>query len=341
MRASAAGVRPLVAAVDVGGTALKGVLAHVPDGGDIAAPEHDGPEVVAFRQRLTPQGRTPDAVVDAVADLLTELRETPQARHSPVLGTAVVVPGIVHEDRGVAVYAANLGWRDVPVRALLEAKLGHPVTFGQDVRAGGLAEATLGAARGARTALFVPIGTGVAGAILIDGLVLSGDGYAGELGHVVVDPTGEACPCGARGCVETVASASGLARRYHVRTGRRVDGGAGLARRVAEGDVDARAVWDDAVRALADVLTTCAGLLAPEVVVIGGGLGEAGDLLLAPLRRELDARLTLQRRPLLVQAQLGDRAGCLGAALLAAAAGRAPAASGRPAVVASLRGVAG
>jgi glucokinase len=112
---------------------------------------------------------------------------------------------------------------------MLAARTGLPVGFGHDVRAGALAEATVGAARGERDVLFVPVGAGVAGAALVGGRPLVAGGYAGEIGHLQVDPAGEPCPCGGRGCVETVASGLALARRYAARTGTPVAGAAALA----------------------------------------------------------------------------------------------------------------
>jgi glucokinase len=224
----------------------------------------------------------------------------------------LVVPGVVDEAAGLAVFSANLGWRDLPLRDLLEERTGLPVAFGHDVRAGGLAEGALGAARGVRDFLFLALGTGVAGAAVLDGRPYAGGGYAGEIGHVVVEPGGRECGCGARGCLETVASAGAIAARYgHGATAAQV------AARCAAGDPDARRVWREAVDALAGALAMYVGALAPAAIVVGGGLAEAGDQLLAPLGAALDERLTFQRRPRLCRAALGDQAGRLGAALLA------------------------
>jgi glucokinase len=230
-----------------------------------------------------------------------------------VRAAGVVVPGIV--DDGVAVFSANLGWRDVPLRELVHKRLGVPVAFEHDVRAGGLAEGQLGAARGAGDYLFMPIGTGIAGAVVIDGRPYSGHGYGGEIGHLIIEPDGPICGCGARGCLEAIASAAAIDREYALRSGRRANGL--VSELVVAGDPDARAVWQRAVRALARALQAYVTLLAPELVVIGGGLAGAGDVLMEPLADALDALLTFQRRPRLVRAELGDQAGALGAALLA------------------------
>jgi glucokinase len=304
-------------ALDVGGTAIKGAIVG-PDG-----------RACGRLRRPTPCEQGPDAVLEAAGATLELLLADARRRGLEVAAAGVVVPGIVDDQRGVAVFSANLGWRDVPVRALLEARTGLAVGFGHDVRAGALAEATFGAARDVGDVLFVPVGGGVAGAALVDGRLLVGDGYAGEIGHLSVDPAGEPCSCGGRGCVETVASAAAIARRYAARTGHRVQGAAVVAARVREGDPDAVAVWDQAVAALAHGLTAAVTVLAPRLVVVGGGLADSGDLLLRPLSAILLARLSPRsaRMPRLVRAALGDQAGCLGAALLARralAAGASP-----------------
>lgn len=269
--------------------------------------------------RPTPCDQGPDAVVDSVGVTLDLLLAGARQRKLEVSAAGVVVPGIVDDERGIAVFSANLGWRDLPLRALLEAHSGLPVGFGHDVRAGVLAEATFGAARGERDVLFLPVGAGVAGAALVDGRLLVGGGYAGEIGHLSVDPAGDPCSCGGRGCVETMASGAAIVRRYAMRTGQRVEGAAAVAARVREGDRDAAVVWDEAVAALAHGLTAAVALLAPRLIVVGGGLAGSGDLLLRPLSEILLARLSPRstRMPRLVRAALGDQAGCLGAALLA------------------------
>ena len=296
-----------VVALDVGGTTMKGAIAG-PDGATC------GP-----LRRPTPRDQGPDAVVEAIGAALGELLADARRRRLEVTAAGVVVPGIVDEARGLAVFSANLGWRDLPLRTLLEARIGLPVGFGHDARAGALAEATLGAARGERDVLFVPVGAGIAGAAIVDGRLLVAGGHAGEVGHLQVDPAGEPCGCGGRGCVETVASGPALARRYAARSGTPVAGAAAVAARARDGDPDAVAVWADAVAALAQALAAAVGVLASRVVVVGGGLAGAGDLLLRPLAEALPARLSPGAAPVprLALAALGDQAGCLGAALLA------------------------
>jgi glucokinase len=229
-----------------------------------------------------------------------------------------VVPGIVEESTGIARYSANLGWRDLPLADLLQARTGLPVALGHDVRAGALAEWRMGAGRGSTGLLFLPLGFGIAGAIVADGRMITGNGYAGEVGHLQVDPAGDRCGCGQLGCLETIASAASVGRRYAVRAGLPAPVGAReVAERIRGGDPIAQQVWDEAVAALAGANTTVNAITAPDVVVIGGGLSLAGDLLLDPLRAAVAARATFLPLPRIVSAELGDRAGSLGAAMLA------------------------
>ncbi|WP_350227348.1 ROK family protein [Agromyces marinus] len=174
------------------------------------------------------------------------------------------VPGIVDEATGIGVLSSNLGWRDAPVRALAEQALGLPVAFGHDVRAAGEAEARLGAARGCREVVTVAIGTGIAGSIRVGGRAIVGAGLAGELGHTLSVPGGERCPCGANGCLETIASAGAIARRYTRATGRPVDGARAVLVAAKQGDPEARRVWDEAVEALAEQLARIVAILSPR-----------------------------------------------------------------------------
>lgn len=241
----------------------------------------------------------------------------PRAKGLDPRAAGVAVPGVIDERNGVAVWAANVGFRDVPLKALLEERLGLPAALGHDVRAGGLAEARLGAGRDHSYVLVIPIGTGIAAANVVNGQVYTGaHGAAGEIGHIVVRPDGPMCGCGQRGCLEAIASASAVGRRYGEQAGRPATAEE-VARLAAEGEPVAVAVWQETVDALADGLMTGIALFDPAVIVLGGGLAEAGEALLAPLRAGVHARVTFHREPTITRAALGDEAGCLGAALLA------------------------
>ncbi|MEU7425949.1 ROK family protein [Streptomyces sp. NPDC040750] len=296
-----------VIALDVGGTGMKAALV-----GDDGALLHRA-------RRATGRERGPDAVIEAILDFAAELHAHGLEHYArPATAAGIAVPGIVDEERGTAVYAANLGWRDVPLRDLLAARLGMPVALGHDVRTGGLAEGRIGAGRGTDRFLFVPLGTGIAGAIGLDGRVEAGaHGFAGEIGHIVVRPGGTPCPCGQRGCLERYASASAVSEAWAAAGGNPEADAADCAKAVACGDPDAVRVWQEAVDALADGLVTALTLLDPRTLIIGGGLAEAGEVLFEPLRDAVRRRVTFQKLPAIVPAALGDTAGCLGAGLLA------------------------
>ncbi|WP_369235114.1 ROK family protein [Streptomyces sp. R21] len=297
-----------VIALDVGGTGMKAALVGA-----------DG-ELLHQARRATGRERGPDAVVATILGFAAELRAYGKEHLGESAAAAgVAVPGIVDAADGIAVYAANLGWRDVPLRALLSERLdGVPVALGHDVRAGGLAEGRIGAGRGADRFLFVPLGTGIAGAIGIDGTVEAGaHGFAGEIGHIVVRPGGTPCPCGQRGCLERFASAAAVSQAWAQASGDPEADAADCAKAVASGDPRAQRVWQDAVDALADGLVTALTLLDPRTLIIGGGLAEAGETLFTPLRAAVQRRVTFQKLPSIVPAALGDTAGCLGAGLLA------------------------
>jgi glucokinase len=257
-------------------------------------------------------------VTAAILDVAAGLAGKARADGLDPVAAGVAVPGVVDEENGVAVWSSNVGFRDVPLRDLVSAHLGVPAALGHDVRVGGVAEARLGAGRGRRHVLFVAIGTGIAAAHVVDGRAFAGaHGAAGEVGHVIVRPGGPPCGCGARGCLEAVASASAIGRRYAGLSGITDAAAFDVAARAAAAESLATAVWTEAVEALADGLLTAQALYDAGIVVLGGGLAEAGEALLAPLRTALDQRITFHRRPELVRAALGDTAGCLGAALLA------------------------
>ena len=286
-----------VATLDVGGTTIKGAVGdHAGTVPVPAAPADAGPRPPPQRSwpPSWPRSRAGGAAPAGIA----------------VRGVGLVVTGIVDERRGLAVHSENVGWRDVPIRSLVEQAAGLPVGFGHDVRAGALAEWRLGAGRGLDDLVFVPVGTGVSAGIVVQGRLLTGGGYAGEIGHLNVGH-GEPCACGGRGCVEAVASpprspsvagpprrpvpTPGGRRGWSPATGRP----AGLGRRPSR-------------LALALAGPRRAG--ATAILLAASGPPAS---LLEPLRQGLDRHLGTVRRPRLLPAALQDEAGCLGAALLA------------------------
>ena len=300
-------------AVNVGGTMIKAM-------------------VVAADGRVIRRARVPTGAGDGGAAVLARLedlgarlvRDARGAGAGRPAALGLAVPGIVDEAAGVARYAANIGWRDVPLAGRLGRRLGLPVAVCHDVRAAARAEARFGPGAGAGDFLLVQAGTGIAAALVLDGRPYPGaHALSGEIGHLAV-AGGRRCGCGGDGCLETVASAAAVTRRYRELSGRQVAGAASVVRQVTAGDLAARQAWDEAVGALARALAWCQGVLDCGLVVIGGGLSLAGPVLLEPLARELAGLLTIQRMPRLAASTLGDGAGCAGAALAARSAAGLP-----------------
>lgn len=292
--------RHAVLAVDLGGTAMKGAV--VDEGGrtlarrTVATPSHD--------------------VETALVELFSELRDLALTSAAAPVGAAVVTPGSVDESRGVVRYASNLGWQNMPLLDMLASALSLPVAVGHDVRAAGLAEQRFGAARGREDFVLVPIGTGVAAALVTGGgTVIGATGAAGEFGHIPVIPDGEPCTCGQRGCLEVYVSGAGLARRYAAagggeRSSHEIVGRLGS-------DPVADSIWADAVDVLAQGLNILTLLLDPGVIVLGGGFSRAGDALLDPLTERMASGLAWRERPEVLMSELADGAGRVGAAILA------------------------
>jgi glucokinase len=304
-----------VIAADVGGTMIKAM-------------------VVAADGRVIKRARVPTAARDGSAAVLARvedvgarlIRDACSAGAGPPAAFGLAVPGVVDEAAGVARFAANIGWRDVPLAGRLGRRLGLPVAVCHDVRAAARAEARFGPAAGVGDFLLVQVGTGIAAALVLDGRPYPGaHALSGEIGHLAVAAAGgRRCGCGGTGCLETVSSAAAVTRRYRELSGRRVTRAASVARLVTAGDPAAGRAWDEAVGALAGALAWCQGVLDPGLVVIGGGLSRAGPVLLEPLARELAGLLSVQRMPRLAASALGDGAGCVGAALAARSAAGLP-----------------
>lgn len=304
--------------VDLGGTKCLG-LAVGPDGAVLA--EH----------RLPTPRRGGAAVLDTIAAVAAHLRDAVPG----VSAVGVGAPGLV-DAAGVLRFAPNLpGVEHLPVRGALQERLGLPVTVENDATCAAWAERELGAGRRGDCVVLVTLGTGIGGGLVLGGRLHRGaNGFAAEIGHMVVDPHGPVCPCGQRGCWERFASGSGLGRlareaAHAGRAARMVELAGGdpedvrgehVVAALSEGDDDARRVMERFAWWLALGLANLANILDPELFVLGGGLVAAGDLLLEPARRAFaDLVEGGAYRPAIdiVPAALGERAGAIGAALVA------------------------
>jgi glucokinase len=297
--------RDLVIGVDVGGTTIKAALFDA-----------DGLEY-GSSERPTPRHLGPDAVIATTIDAIVDLQaQVPEAARLRAAG--LVVPGVVDARNGIAVYAANIGWQQLPLRQIVADAIGLPVILDHDVRAAGLAELELGAGRGLKEVLFVALGTGIAAAVITKGEVLAGaTGRAGELGHLPVFPEGEWCACGQRGCTETYASATALSRRYSAASGISDVSAKDVISQAAAGDAIADRILQDAIEALGRALVNYVLLMDPELILIGGGMAASGAALLDPLTREVQAGLAWRRAPAISIGRFAGDAGRRGAGLLA------------------------
>ncbi|MGW0582986.1 ROK family protein [Streptomyces sp. NPDC002920] len=303
----------LVAALDIGGTKIAGALV-------------DGHGAILVRaQRPTPARENGDTVMRAVEEVLTELTVSPLWPRAYAVGIGSAGP--VDASAGTVSPVNVPGWRDYPLVDRVRGVTGSlPVELIGDGVAITAAEHWQGAARGHDNALCMVVSTGVGGGLVLGGRLHPGPtGNAGHIGHISVDLDGDPCPCGGRGCVERIASGPNIARRA-------LEGGwlpgpdgdtsaAAVAAAARAGDPVAMASFDRAAQALAAGIAATATLVEIDIAVIGGGVGKAGDILFAPLRRALTdyATLSFVRRLTVVPAQMGTDAGLVGAAAAALA----------------------
>lgn len=296
--------------LDIGGTNVK--VAFVRQNGD----------VVAQGSVPTAPERGPRVFAVEVAKFARQLAAKQGIAWEDVMGAGVGIAGFLDVARGWIEEAVNLHWYDVPMGDLLQKELGKQVVIDNDANVAALGEVWLGAGNAANTALCVTLGTGVGGGIVIGGQVHRGAStMAGEIGHIMVQNDGELCNCGHYGCLETLSSATAL-----VRHGKAV----GL---VSEsGDLTSKDIFDMAAAGnetaqkairqmiywLAVGLSVAANLLNPDVIVIAGGVVNAGDALILPLRREFEKKALhrVAKNCTIVPATLGSQAGVLGAARL-------------------------
>jgi len=289
-----------VVAVDVGGTEIKSALVD----SDF--------NVIATTTAPTPKAdRTGAETVKAIAAIVGEF-----AQQQTIAAVGLVVPGALDEPAGTSRWSGNLQWNNLPIRDLLHAAINIPVAFSHDVRTAAVAEMRNGAARGARNAIFIPVGTGIAAALIVDGEIRSAEGFAGEIGHI--DVHGKyPCVCGKTGCLEAASSTLAISKAYEVQSGKSGTTTEEIYQLVIARDTVATNVWNDATAAMARACETLITILAPEVIVFGGGLSNAGETFLKPIRDYLDATLTFQRKPRLEIAHYGAKAGTIGCAMLA------------------------
>ena len=307
-----------VIGIDAGGTKLLGGVV-------------DETLTVHHRVRRLWRGADRRETIDIVLDSVAEVR----AAAPDVEAVGFGIPSLVDAERGVSVWSNHLPIDDIPFRDLMSERLGLPVVVDNDTNAAILAEHRHGAAKGADHAVMIALGTGIGGGLVLNGELYRGaHGFAGELGHLVVDHDGADCPgnCPGRGCLEVLVSGDAIGVAGHGAATR--DPSSALGRRLAEGgpitgglvtelahggDTDARVVLAEIGRQLGSGLCGVVNALDPEVVVVGGGGVAAGELLLGPARDVVAERALppVAEAVRIVPAHFGDESAMLGAALLA------------------------
>jgi glucokinase len=276
------------------------------------------------------EGKGPDQLLDVLVAAVEEARE---AAGGEVRAVGFGVPSLVDPATGVANTTVHLPLRDVPLRDVMAERLGIPVTVDNDANAAMVAEHRHGAAVGASTAALLTLGTGIGGGIIVDGRVVRGGfGGAGEWGHMVIQADGPLCTCGNRGCLEMLVSGTALGRAAQGAAMALPDSGFGralaagrsitgmLATELAhDGDPVARDVVASIGHYLGVGIGNVVNILNPEVVVVGGGVIAAGELLLAPARAVVAERALAPSRDQvkIVPTRFGDASGMIGAAILA------------------------
>jgi len=306
--------------IDIGGTKVLGALV-------------DASGTVTLEKRIPSPAQDPDQMVEVVASLITELAD---AAGQELEAVGVAAAGFIDATGSTVLYAPNLKWRNEPLRERLEQRTKLAVVIENDANAAGWAEFRFGAGQGAKDMAMLTLGTGVGGAIISDGqLRRGGFGIAGELGHIRVVRDGRPCGCGRKGCVEQYASGTALLNAAKALVASNDPAAAMLAelspsadqltgQHIAQallaGDSGARALIEDLGQYLGEAMGSITAALDPEVYVIGGGLSEAGELVLEPIRRSFEAEVPANGfRPVakVVGATFSNQAGVIGAADLA------------------------
>jgi len=309
-------MQEIVIGVDLGGTNIKA-----------GAVRADG-KVLVRHSLPTEASKGPEAVADRIADAIRLCIEGVEGGAEATAGVGVGTPGPLDLKEGVVLFAPNLpGWRDIPLKRMVQERVGLPCIVENDANAAALGEQWMGAGHGAGSLVLFTLGTGIGGGIVLGGKVWHGfAGVAAEIGHMSINPDGPQCNCGNRGCIEAYASATGMVRRMR----EAIAAGADSRLAARAGELTARDIYEAAVAGdeaarenmektgfyLGVAIANIMHILNPEVVVLSGGVTGAGDMLLEPIRRTVAERaLEAARQGVRVCfSELGGDAGVIGAA---------------------------
>ncbi|MFA4991802.1 MAG: ROK family protein [Candidatus Omnitrophota bacterium] len=293
--------------IDVGGTLIKMGLVD----------ERAG---IHFRREVkTPSNISKIDLINYIISNIEAIIYNAGVKKRDIAGIGMGVPGLVDSKRGIVHGMTNIrGWKDVPLKSILEKRLRLKVEIDNDVNAMTLAEHKFGAGKGADNMVCVTLGTGVGGGIIISGCLYRGNAMsAGEIGHVPINENGPKCNCGGTGCLESYIGNRRILIEARKAFNKNITLEA-LSAAANKGDKKARAVWEAAARRLAVALSGVINLLNPDRIIIGGGVSKAGNLILGPLRKEIACRaMDVPARHVKIRlAELGSDAGIIGASLL-------------------------
>lgn len=299
--------KKFIIAIDLGGTNLRIALID------------QGYRIKDKKTQNTPRLVKKDILIQTIIDAINKIIENNNLNKTNILGVGLGLPGPIDAKRGIVHFLPNIpGWKEVNLKKILEARLKLPVFLDNDANLMTLAEFSQGAARGRKNAVCLTLGTGVGGGIIIDAGLYRGSNFAaGEIGHIPINEEGPRCNCAGRGCLEAyignnriIKAAKNLFRRNVSLED--------LSQMAKRGNKKALRLWSQVGRHLGVALTGVVNFLNPEVIVIGGGVANAGKILFAQVKETISSRaMPVQARGVKVlKAKLGNRAGLLGAAIL-------------------------
>lgn len=311
--------------IDLGGTNI------------VAAVVDENYQIVTKASTKTNRPRPAEAIADDMAAMAIQAVKEAGLTMEQIEWVGVGTPGIANSETGIIEFSNNLGFENTPMAELIRRHIDKPVYIENDANAAAYGEYVAGAAKGAKNAVCITLGTGVGGGIIIDGKIYAGSNFGGaEIGHTVINMDGPQCSCGRRGCFEVYSSATGLIRmtkekmeqvkdsKLHDITAER--NGKVSARTAFDamrlGDAAAQEVVDDYIRALAAGITNTINIFQPDVLCVGGGVCNEGDPLLLPMKALVEKEVYTRNSPKntkIVIAELGNDAGLIGAAFLGAA----------------------
>ncbi len=314
--------------IDLGGTNI------------VAAVVDENYSIISKASTKTNRPRPAEAIADDMAAMAIKAVEEAGLTMDDIEWVGVGTPGLANSETGIIEYSNNLGFENTPMAELIRKHIDKPVYIENDANAAAYGEYVAGAAKGAKNAVCITLGTGVGGGIIIDGKIYAGSNFGGaEIGHTVISIDGPQCSCGRKGCFEVYSSATGLIRMTKEKMAACPDtvmhqiteerSGKVSARTafdaMRQGDAAAKEVVDFYIKALAAGITNTINIFQPDILCIGGGVCNEGDPLLLPMKALVEQEVYTRNSPKntkIVIAELGNDAGLIGAAFLGAAAAR-------------------